>query len=128
MTRDPMHLTVCDRCYRGTWYPDEGPCRMSRPTRCETCHQTTGEGPCGGTRRIIDRSALSPRFAPFYESGDRIRVRFASGEELTGTVGRTTGWHPAYLLMRRANDRGSIYVLGADDRVIAVKRGARYVS
>jgi hypothetical protein len=128
MTTDPMHTTVCDRCYRGTWYKEPGPCHMSRPTHCPTCHQTTGEGPCGGTLRVIDRSALAPQFAHYYQTGERIRVRFAGeAEEVTGTIGRTTGWKPAYLLMRRSNVRWSPYVLSADDRVTAVKHGRTYV-
>lgn len=126
--KDPMHKTVCDRCYRGTWYETERPCHMSRPTYCPTCHQATGDEPCGGTLRVIDRSTLAPQFAGYYESGDRIRVRFAGGEELTGTVGKTSGWRPAYMLLRRSSDTGSMYLLHADDQVVAVKRGRQYVS
>ena len=128
MARDPMHLTVCDRCYRGTWYAESGPCRMSRLAHCPTCGQSTGDVPCGGTLRVINRSSLAPAFASAYESGERIRVRFASGEEMTGTVGKTSGWQPCYLLMRRATDAGSIYTLAAGDRIVAVKRGSRYVA
>jgi hypothetical protein len=125
---DPEYKTVCDRCGRGTWYEDPQPCRMSRPTYCPTCHQTTGEGPCGGTLRVIDRSDLAPAFAPYYGTGVRVRVKFSySDEELTGTIGRTTGWRPAYLLMRRSSDRGSIYTLAAADRIVAVKHGRKYV-
>lgn len=129
MTRDPMHKSVCDRCYRGTWYEVEGqPCRFSVPNRCECCGQGLGtERPCGGKLRLIDRSDLAPQFAGYYESGERIRVRFSYGEERTGTVGKTTGWRPAYLLIPRSDSTGSSDVLGAEDTVIAVKRGGKYV-
>jgi hypothetical protein len=69
-------------------------------------------------------------FANAYTSGDRVRVRFGTGEdaeELTGTIGRTTGWRPCYLLMRRSSDTGSVYTIGLDDRIVAVKRGREYV-
>ena len=122
MTRDPMHTSVCDRCYRGTWYTGGEMCRMSRPTRCKCCGQTTGEEPCGGTLRAIDRSALAPAFARYHESGERIRVRFADGREATGTIGKSTGWRPVYLLMPRVDSIASSDTLGAGDRVVAVRR------
>lgn len=126
MPRDPMHTSVCDRCYRGTWYPGGERCHYSRPTRCKCCGQTTGEEPCGGTLRAIDTSALAPAFARYYESGARIRVQVA-GETMTGTVGKTTGWRPSYMLLRSANARSSSVLLSADDRILAVKLGTRYV-
>lgn len=100
---------------------------MSVTARCECCGQATGQKPCTGTLKLIDRSDLAPQFAGYYESGDRIRVRFSYGEERTGTVGKTMGWRPAYLLMARSDSTGSSDVLGADDAVIAVKRGGKYV-
>ena len=95
---------------------------MSRSTRCKCCGQTTGEEPCGGTLRAIDRSALAPAFARYHESGERIRVRFADGRVATGTVGKSTGWRPIYLLMARVDSTGSSDVLTAADRPIAVRR------
>lgn len=132
MSRDPMHKTVCDRCGRGTWYETEGQaCRMGATIFCPTCHQSTGEGPCPGHLRLIDRSELAPQFAAAYASGERIRVRFSWDEDgtktKTGTVGKTTGWKPAYLLMARSDSIGSSDLLGPGDRIIAVKRGAKYV-
>jgi hypothetical protein len=64
-------------------------------------------------------------FGPYFH-GPRVRVRFASGEEMTGTVSGTTGWHPSFLLMHRSSDIGSPWRLGADDRIVAVQRGRRY--
>lgn len=110
--RDPMHKTQCDTCYRGTWY--------------ETVGQECRYGPCPGHLRLIDRSNLDPRFAVWYENGQRIRVRFSYGEERTGTVAKTCGWKPYYLLMARSNSYGSSDLLGARDTIVAVKVGRNY--
>jgi hypothetical protein len=74
----------------------------------------------------FDSSDLAAQFVPYYESGARIKVRTHYGEEITGTVGVTTGWRPCFLLMRRSNSFGSSDLMRADDRVIAVQRGRTY--
>lgn len=125
--RDPMYKTVCDRCYQGTWYESEGPCRRSVPKREPCGHYVGREGPCGGTLRVIDRSALASHFARYYESGQRIRVRFHYGETITGTVAKTMGWKPSYMLMRTPNQRASHWLLDSRDVVEAVKVGSKYV-
>lgn len=74
----------------------------------------------------FDTSDLDPRFAPFLHTRQRIRV--ADGEWIrTGTVGRTGGWRPAYLLMHRRSDRGSWDVLGPRDRITHIRIGRTYV-
>ena len=128
MNASDTYTTVCDRCGQPTWYASEGPCHMAVPTWCKSCGAHKGSRRCGGTLRIIDRSALASSFAGYHGTAQRIRVRFASGAELTGTVGKTTGWRPAYLLMLRSSDRGSPHLLTIDDQIIAVQRGRRYVS
>lgn len=77
-----------------------------------------------GTR--FDPSALAPQFVRYFETGERVRVRFSYGEELTGTIGVTTGWRPAFLLMRTSRSIGSPWILGSGDAVVAVKRGREY--
>lgn len=77
-----------------------------------------------------DPSDLTPKFIPYFESGDRIRVRYRHGDYVmtrTGTVSVTTGWRPAFLLIRRVSDHGSSDVLSEQDEIIAVKRGRHYV-
>lgn len=57
-------------------------------------------------------------------------MRTTYGDEVverTGTVGITTGWHPAFLLMSRSSAMGSSDVLSARDVIVAVKRGRSYV-
>lgn len=80
----------------------------------------------------FDPSELAPQFVPYFgKGGPRIRVRrtYANGEtrERTGTVGVTTGWRPAFLLMHRSTDHGSSDVLGRDDVIVAVKYGSKYL-
>lgn len=72
-------------------------------------------------------AGLSEQFVSYFQSGQRIKVRMSHGEELTGTVGVTTGWVPSFLLMRRSNSHGSIWTLSDRDEIVAVKRGREYV-
>lgn len=65
------------------------------------------------------------KFASFLHSGIRIRVRttYPSGdvEERTGTVGITSGWRPAFLLMHRSSDHGSWDTIDERDEITAVR-------
>lgn len=92
-----------------------------------TCYQEFIERATRKHGDKFDASELAPEFARYFR-GERVRVRFSHGEELTGTIGVTTGWRPAFLLMRRSSDVGSSHVLGAGDHVVAVKRGREYVA
>lgn len=73
----------------------------------------------------FDDSDLDPRFIPFYQTGQRIKVE-TLGKEVTGTVSMTTGWRPSFLLMRRSSDHGSIYLLGPSDTILAKQVGKAY--
>lgn len=139
--KDAMHTSVCSVCWQGTWYSPEAielptdpgkPKFVTKPSEWEYGNRVHEHGKKGAMNlRPIDRSDLAPQFAGYYESGDRIKVRttYPSGEtwERTGTVGKTTGWKPAYLLMPRVTSSGSSDVLSARDVVVAVKRGRDYV-
>lgn len=70
--------------------------------------------------------SVQPEIRHAYETGARVRVEGPMGTR-TGTIGCTTGWRPAFLLMHRSSDIGSWDVLGPDDKVTAVKRGSTYV-
>ena len=79
----------------------------------------------------FDPSDLDPRFVQYFNSGERIRVETTDGDAVdvrTGTVGVTTGWRPAFLLIHRSDALGSINLLLPRDnhRVTAVKRGKSY--
>lgn len=67
--------------------------------------------------------ALTPYFDGEYRMGPRVRVEtayfdsegnLASTHMRTGTVGRTTGWRPAYLIMARCNMMGSSDLVSMD--------------
>lgn len=148
MNRDPNHTSVCLVCGQRTWYADvaitlpkdrdDSPNRppfVTDPSRWEYGNRSHLHGAPEGTHnlRMIDKSGLAPAFTRYYGTGERIKVEFRSAEgkvyeTLTGTVGRTTGWRPVYLLMRRSNDFGSVYTLSDRDWVVAVQRGRKYVS
>ena len=70
----------------------------------------------------FDASDLAQQFVRYYESGQRIRVKFNYGEELTGTIGITSGWRPAFLLMRTSRSIGSPWLLGKDDQIVEVTK------
>jgi hypothetical protein len=73
----------------------------------------------------FDASNLAPRFAPYLGTQTRIKVE-TCGIVKTGTIGVTTGWRPAFLLMVSSRSIGSPWVLGAGDKVLAIKAdGAR---
>jgi hypothetical protein len=90
------YKTVCDVCYRKTWY--------DAPKNCQY-------GPCEGNLKPIDYSSIPEKFKRYLTTGERIRVKFSWGEVRTGTVGMTTGWRPALLLMLTRRSLGSSYIL-----------------
>ncbi|MGH7962943.1 MAG: hypothetical protein ACRERD_14120 [Candidatus Binatia bacterium] len=74
----------------------------------------------------FDPSDLAEKFISHFESGERIRVEFDYGSGgkcvRTGRVSVTTGWKPAFLLIRRRTDRGSSTLLNSDDRITHVQQ------
>jgi len=65
---------------------------------------------------------LAKQFVPYFESGERIKVKFSYGEEKTGTVGITTGWKPIFILMLTKRSTGSSWTLSKKDKIIGVAR------
>ena len=96
MSERLSYKTVCDVCYRKTWY--EGPRKCSY-------------NPCPGTLRVIDYSGIPEKFKNYLGTGERVRVKFSWGEVKTGTIGLTTGWKPALLLILTRRSHGSSYIL-----------------
>ena len=67
----------------------------------------------------FDPSALAQKFVRFYESGQRIEVKFSpDSEPERGYVGCTTGWKPSFLLIHRRSDLGSSTLLSDHYEVI----------
>lgn len=69
----------------------------------------------------FDTSDLAPEFIEYFNSGERIEVEFRSKltrevyETKRGTIGVTTGWKPAFILMLRKTSRGSSHLLSSSD-------------
>lgn len=76
----------------------------------------------------FDTSELSQQFVRYYNNGQRIKVKTRWDEELTGTIGVTTGWKPVFLLMRTSRSIGSSTTLTNEDKIIAGKVGNVYRS
>jgi hypothetical protein len=68
----------------------------------------------------FDPSALAKKFIKYFNNGERIEVRFSSGEIKRGTVGVTTGWRPSFLLMLRSNSLGSSHLLSEEDEILYI--------
>lgn len=73
----------------------------------------------------FDESDLQQWAIRFFESGQRIKV-LMYGEEITGTVGVTTGWKPVFILMRKSNSHGSSDTIGESAKLVAVQSGRKY--
>lgn len=99
---EDTHKTVCNKCYRKTWYETSQPCHVSG---------------CTGTLMVIDNSLLAEQFTPYYENKQRIEVE-TCGKKIRGYVGKTTGWKPVYILLLRSNSMGSSYTLRTDDKIV----------
>ena len=72
-------------------------------------------------------SDLPSWFVHYFNTGDRVKVTREDWTR-TGTVGVTTGWRPAFLLMHRSNADGSSDVLSDRDEIVAVWDGHQYRS
>jgi hypothetical protein len=68
--------------------------------------------------RKFTTKELAKKFVPAFNSGARIRVKFSTGEVLSGTVGATTGWRPAFLLVLSRRSLGSSWTLKNRDRIV----------
>ena len=76
----------------------------------------------------FDPSELAPQFFQYFKTGVRIKIKFPNSlNEVTGTVGITTGWVPVFLLLRTSHSISSSHTLSEDDKIIAVKVRNKYV-
>jgi hypothetical protein len=69
----------------------------------------------------FDSSKLNPDFIDAFNTGDRITVDFGY-ETKRGTIGVTTGWVPAFLLMLTSRSIGSSHIIRMDSKIIGGKR------
>lgn len=116
------YTTICDTCYRGTWYEEVQPCKRMISHGCPNCgsHQyISEETPCTGTLRIIDRSGLDNRFKQFFDSGERIEVTYDWGEKERFYVRRSTDWKPCWIALKKRNSYGGGALL--QDSIVDIK-------
>lgn len=69
----------------------------------------------------FDSSDLDPRFARYYFSKERIKIKDGS-EVLTGTVAKTTGWKPSFILLRTSRSISSHILLNKYCELIGVQQ------
>lgn len=86
---------------------------------CERKKQRYGE--------LFSTEDLAPQFIPYLHTNTRIKVEDKNGKIHFGSVGITTGWRPAFLLMHSERCIGSSCLLTKEDKIIAYKDGHKYV-
>jgi hypothetical protein len=75
----------------------------------------------------FDSSDLDDRFARYYFSKERIKVKTSelnvfNSDILFGTVGVSTGYKPIFLLMNSIRARGSSILLNKDYEILGVQQ------
>jgi len=63
---------------------------------------------------------LAKQFIPYYESGERLKIKFASGDTKQGTIEITTGWNPFFILVLTKDSISSPWLLGKTDKILSV--------
>ncbi len=118
--------TQCDLCGRKTWYEQEQQCYCEYPKKetCDSCGHSETVEPlkmerCKGTLRLIDYSELDPRFLDYFESGQRIEITYEWGETERCYVGKSTGYKPIWLLIRKKNSFGGEALM--PNKITAIK-------
>ena len=121
------YTTVCDRCYQGTWYETEQPCKRMITPACPKCGGTEHMDAihCPGTLRVIDRSQLDPRFTCYYKSGERVKIEYTDGTITRCYIGKSTGWKPIYLEILKSNSMGggSLYT----NNIVSITGLGKYI-
>lgn len=115
------YSSICDTCTARGFHTKPEPCQRTVFKGCPKCHShenISKETKCKGTNVMIDYTDIPAKFVQYYGTDTRIKVKFSHGEVKTGTVGMTTGWKPALLLMLRSNSTGSSYILSEKDSII----------
>lgn len=75
----------------------------------------------------FDPSELAPQFIESFNNGQCIRVAFAALGIMSGVVRVTIGSRPTFIMNGRGKDSDYSFRLRRFDKIIAVKRGRKYV-
>jgi len=60
--------------------------------------------------KVIDISDLDPRLTRFYANRQRIEVTYEWGEKERFYVGKSTGWKPVYLALKKRSSTGGMAI------------------
>jgi hypothetical protein len=112
--------SVCDTCGGNGWFEKHCDCTRKISIPCAYCgsYEEAELMECTGKNVLIDYSDISKQFIPYYENGSRIKVKFSYGEIKSGTIGKTTGWKPVFILMLTSRSTGSSYVLTDKEKIV----------
>lgn len=117
------YLTICDKCYKKTWYDTEQPCKMSYLDYkvCDLGHKHDGEKmiKCTGTLRLIDDTNVKTHLS----IGSRYTFQDSTGKKKRFTLGKTTGWKPCLLLLHNSRSSGSSLTVNAPDISYTIDKG-----
>lgn len=114
------YTSVCDNCNGRGWFEKITPCTREMSIPCECCgsYENAKLVKCTGKNVLIDYSDISRQFVSFYENGQRVKVKLSTGEIKSGTIGKTTGWKPMFMLLLRSSSTGSSILLTDNDKII----------
>lgn len=116
------YTSICNTCYCKGWHEKPEKCKRTHFIGCDSCRSNeniSDETKCKGMNIMIDYSAISKQFIPYYESQERIKVKISDSDEIkSGTIGITTGWKPIFILMLTKRSTGSSYILSDNDKIL----------
>lgn len=113
--------SICNVCYQKGWHTEPEPCVRKYSENCEHCGQNLPDREmktCKGMNVMIDYSKCATKFIPYYENQQRIKVDVIGMGIKSGTVGKTIGWKPVFILMLRSNSTGSSIILTDKDEIL----------
>ena len=57
-------------------------------------------------RELVDLPNRDPVLHPHFDSQERVVITTKEGQQVRGYIGRSTGWMPVYLLLKRRDSIG----------------------
>lgn len=64
---------------------------------------------------------LDPKLERFYKSGERVEVTYTDGAKERFYVGKSTGWKPVYLEIKRRDSHGGGMIMLNDEAVQSIR-------
>jgi hypothetical protein len=61
-------------------------------------------------RELVDLPHRDPVLHPYYQSKERVEIILTGGDRVRCYIGRSTGWAPAYLIVKRRDSTGGCAV------------------